>query len=77
MGTLIGVIVGYALGTRAGPEGWQEFQEAWKVIRSSQEVRDLLSGGLSIARDLLGRSTEVLREVLSESNGRRALRPVA
>ncbi len=53
MGTLIGVVVGYALGTRAGEQGWTEFYEAWKVISSSDEVRDLVAGGFSVAKDLL------------------------
>jgi hypothetical protein len=77
MGTIIGVMVGYALGTRAGPDGWQEFRDAWKIIASSEEVRDLLSGGFSIGRDLLGRSLDVLREALGEANSRDQLRPVA
>jgi hypothetical protein len=77
MGTVIGVMVGYALGTRAGPDGWQEFRDAWKVIASSEEVRDLVSGGFSIGRDLLGRSFDVLREVLGEAHGGDQLRPVA
>ena len=49
MGTVIGVVVGYALGTRAGEQGWEEFRESWKVISSSEEVRDLVSAGLSMA----------------------------
>jgi hypothetical protein len=60
MGTVIGVVIGYALGTRAGPEGWDEFKEAWKVISTSDEVKDLLSGGFSLGRDLVRRGTEVL-----------------
>ena len=60
MGTVIGVVVGYALGTRAGEQGWEEFRESWKVITSSEEVRDLISGGLSMARQLIGRGGEYL-----------------
>lgn len=77
MGVIIGVMVGYALGTRAGPNGWEGFEDACKAIASSEEVRDLLSGGLSIARDMLGRGSAVLEEVVGEGNGRGALRPVA
>jgi hypothetical protein len=54
------VVIGYALGTRAGPEGWVEFKEAWKVISTSDEVRDFLSGGFSLGRDLVRRGTDVL-----------------
>jgi hypothetical protein len=76
MGTIIGVLFGYALGTRAGPDGWKELEDAWKVIRSSEEVRDLVVGGFSLAREFLGRGSGVLHEVLSEGKGRE-LRPVA
>jgi hypothetical protein len=77
MGTVIGVAVGYALGTRAGEEGWSEFRDAWKVISSSEELRDMLSAGIGVARDLIGRGSEMLAGALgSERNGAR-LRPVA
>jgi hypothetical protein len=69
MGVIIGVVVGYALGTRAGEEGWQEFKEAWKVISTSQEVRDLLG----LARDLVMRGNNVL----APRDERTDLRPVA
>ena len=52
MGAIIGVIIGYALGSRAGEEGWAEIEEAWKTITTSEEVRDFIAGGVSIARDL-------------------------
>jgi hypothetical protein len=73
MGVIIGVVVGYALGTRAGEQGWQEFKEAWKVISSSQEVRDLLIGGLSLTRDLVMRGNNIL----ASQDERTDLRPVA
>ena len=44
MGVIIGVIVGYALGSRAGPEGWSEIEEAWHTICTSEEVRDFVAG---------------------------------
>jgi hypothetical protein len=64
MGVVIGVMVGYALGSRAGSDAWPELEEAWKTIVASEEVRDLVSGGLSMARDLLGRRGELLAGVL-------------
>ena len=73
MGVIIGVVVGYTLGTRAGEEGWQEFKEAWKVISTSQEVRDLLIGGLGLARDLAMRGNKIL----APQDERNDLRPVA
>jgi hypothetical protein len=70
MGTIIGVVIGYALGTRAGPEGWDEFKEAWKVISTSDEVKDLVAGGFSLGRDLMRRGTEVLtRSVAGSETG--------
>jgi hypothetical protein len=67
MGVIIGVVVGYALGTRAGAEGWLEFKEAWKVISTSEEVRDLLAGGFAVSRQLLGRGSELLAGALSST----------
>jgi hypothetical protein len=58
MGTIIGVLVGYVLGTQSGKEGWQETKAAWATIRQSEELRDLLAGGVSLARDSVG---QVLR----------------
>ncbi len=60
MGTIIGVAIGYVLGARAGEESWAEFQDAWKVISSSEEVRDLVAGGFTLGRDLLGRPNVAL-----------------
>ena len=68
MGVVIGVLVGYALGSRAGSDAWPELEEAWKTIISSEEVRDLVSGGVSMARDLLGRRGEILAGVLGMSD---------
>jgi hypothetical protein len=64
MGVVIGVLFGYALGSRAGADAWTELEEAWKTIVSSEEVRGLVSGGVSMARDLLGRRGELLAGVL-------------
>jgi hypothetical protein len=77
MGTIIGVVIGYALGTRAGPEGWDEFKQAWKVISTSDEVRDLLSGSLSLGRDLARRGTEVLSRSVAGPDPGFALPPAA
>ena len=77
MGVIIGVVVGYALGSSAGSEAWPELQEAWKTIVSSEEVQDLVSGGISMARDLLGRRAEILAGVLGVSDPDTKLRPAA
>jgi hypothetical protein len=77
MGTVLGVIIGYALGTRAGEQGWSEFYESWKVISSSEEVKDLVAGGFSVAKDLLGRGSEMLAGALGSSTENGRLRSVA
>ena len=45
MGVVIGVLVGYALGSRAGPDAWSEFEEAWHTISTSKEVQGLRRRG--------------------------------
>jgi hypothetical protein len=77
VGTIIGVVVGYAFGTRAGDEGWTEIREAWKVIASSEEVRDLLGTGVSMARDVLGKGSKNLGGAFAASVGGAALRRAA
>jgi hypothetical protein len=77
MGVVIGVIVGYAFGTRAGEQGWEEFKEAAKVISTSEEVRDLVAAGFSLGRDLLGRGSELLAGALGTPGPGATLRPVA
>jgi hypothetical protein len=77
MGVLIGVVVGYALGTRAGEQGWEEFKEATRVILTSEEFRDRVATGLSIGRELLGRGSELLAGALGAADSESQLRPVA
>jgi hypothetical protein len=77
MGVVIGMLVGYALGSRAGADAWPELEEAWKTIISSEEVRDLVGGGIDIARDLLGRRGEILGGVLGLTDPDNRLRTAA
>jgi hypothetical protein len=77
MGVVIGVLVGYAIGSKAGSEAWPELEEAWKTIVASEEVRDLLSGGVSLARDLLSRRGDLIAGVLGLSDGSDRLRQAA
>ena len=64
MGTAIGLVIGYMLGSRAGEDGWKEFRESWKSITASEEVRDVLSGGISMVGDLVQRGSGLLAERL-------------
>jgi hypothetical protein len=77
MGVVIGVVVGYALGSKAGNEAWPELEVAWKTIAASEEVRDLLSGGVSVARDLLSRRGKLSAGVLGISDPAARLRQAA
>jgi hypothetical protein len=77
MGVVIGVLVGYAIWSKAGSDGWSELEEAWKTIVASEEVRDLLSGGVSVARDLLERRGELIASVLGLADPTTRLRQAA
>jgi hypothetical protein len=76
MGVIIGVIIGYALGTRAGPEGWHELEDAWHTIYTSEEVRDLVSGAADIAGEVLKKRAEVVAAIIG-SPERSRLMPAA
>ena len=77
MAAILGAVVGYIFGTRDGQEGWNEIRDAWKVISTSDEVRDLISGGISTARDILGRGGESFAERMGVSRSDSSLREVA
>jgi hypothetical protein len=65
MGTIIGVVIGYVLGTRAGEKGYEELKGAWETISSSEEVREILAGAFSLVgvvlREGRGRLAERLQ----------------
>ena len=77
MGVIIGVVIGYALGSRAGPDAWTEFEDACHTIYTSEEVRDLAAAALSIARELVEKRAEVIAGILGGADPRSGLRPVA
>jgi hypothetical protein len=77
MGVVIGVLVGYAIGSKAGSEAWPELEDAWRTIVASEEVRDLLSGGVSLARDLLSRRGDLVAGVLGLGDSSDRLRQAA
>ncbi|MGA7419593.1 MAG: hypothetical protein WB765_05020 [Acidimicrobiales bacterium] len=74
MGAMIGFVLGYALGTRAGEQGWNDLVESWRTISSSDEVRDILVGGLSIARDYLRQGAGMMADRLDRGEGGSGLR---
>ena len=75
MGAVVGFVIGYLYGTRAGEDGLEELWDAWQVIASSDEARDLVAGGISIARDLVTQGRGALADRLAPQAGR--LQPVA
>jgi hypothetical protein len=64
MGVIIGVIVGYALGSNAGPEAWAEIEDAWHTIYTSEEVRDLVAGGVDIVRQVVEKRAEIVAGII-------------
>jgi hypothetical protein len=77
MGVIIGVMVGYALGSRAGAGSWSEIEEAWQTIAASEEVRDLVAGALAMGKDLLSNRAELIVSVLGLGEERDRLRQAA
>lgn len=79
MGVLIGVIVGYVMGAKSGEQGLTELKEAWATIRASEEAREIVAGGLSMAAGLISRGGGMLADRLQQSSGQSgpvtALRP--
>jgi hypothetical protein len=77
MGVIIGFVLGYLFGARSGEEGLKEIEEAVRTITSSEEMRDIAVGALSVGRDLLRQGAVVLASRLAEGGDRPVLRRVA
>jgi hypothetical protein len=77
MGAIVGFLLGYVLGTRAGDKGWLELQDSWETIRSSGELRDIVVGGLATGRDLLRQGAGLMANRLSQPATSPGLRTVA
>ena len=60
MGTLLGFVVGYVMGARAGPEGFDTLVASARNIATTPEVKGLISGGFGLMSDaLLARAKQV------------------
>ncbi len=78
MGVIIGVLIGYAMGSKAGPDAWAELEDAWHTIYTSEEVRDLVAGGADIVRQVVERRAEIVAGIMgAPDRDRPRLRPVA
>jgi len=67
---MVGFVIGYVLGTRAGDEGYQEMMNAVKTITSSGELKELFGGVVSVLADVVKQSAGALGDS-SESKLRR------
>jgi hypothetical protein len=67
MGAMIGMVIGYVLGTRAGERGFEELKDAWQTITTSEEVKDMVVGGVSLLGDLARQGRDLLAERLQSS----------
>ena len=68
MGAMIGLVMGYMLGTRDGEKGYKEVKEAWQVIRTSEEARYVVGQGISMAKNLLSQGSGMLSERLQNGS---------
>ncbi len=57
---MIGFVLGYVVGTRSGPEGYEELTSAIKSILSSGELKELAGGAISMLGDVLKQGTNAL-----------------
>jgi hypothetical protein len=57
METIIGFVAGYLVGTNGGKDGLKRVRSSWQAIRTSPEVRRLLSEGAVVAQAAVGRAS--------------------
>jgi hypothetical protein len=78
MGAIVGVVVGYVLGSRTTANGRSELRQSWQAIKTSEEVRSVLATGLTIAGGLANRGSQLLANRLQRvGENSSALRRVA
>ena len=77
MGVIIGFVVGYLFGVRAGEEGLKDVEGALRTITSSAEMRDIAAGMLGVGRELLRQGAGTLASRLADGGDGPALRRVA
>ena len=54
MGVLVGFVLGYMAGLKAGPEGSQELERLWQTIRESDELKELIGTATTFVQSLFG-----------------------
>lgn len=70
MGVMVGFVLGYVFGTRAGREGYEEMVRAVRTIASSGDLKELIGGGVSVLGDVLKQGSAALGDA-NESKLRR------
>ena len=65
MGALMGFIVGYLAGVKAGPEGLDELKRAWQTIQQSEEFKALLAAALGVAQNAMSKGGSAVVEQVS------------
>ena len=77
MGTIIGFVAGYLVGTREGKAGLERLKTSWNAIRTSPEVRKLAGDAMSVAEQAVrrvpvgGLSGSVVRTLTQRAGARR------
>jgi hypothetical protein len=81
MGTLIGFIVGYYLGAKAGPEKIEELTQAWQTIQESEELQALVEIAKATVENAmqqgLGAATNLLHSFTQADSGLSAIKELA
>ena len=65
MAAIVGLIIGYVLGTRAGDKGHEELTESWRTITTSQAFRDMLGGLFALIGEFLTSGRTALAQKLA------------
>lgn len=72
MGTLLGFVVGYVMGARAGPEGLDQLATSVRGLAATPEVRGLISGGYNLVSGILRSGAKQLTDGSDPAALRRA-----
>jgi len=65
MGALMGFIVGYLAGVKAGPEGLEVLKQAWLTIQKSEEFQGVVAAALGVAQSAVSQGGSALVEQIS------------
>lgn len=70
MRALMGFAMGYVLGAKAGPKGFEELKDAFFTILKSEEFKGLVLAGTTLARDVAERGRGKLVEQMQGMGAR-------